>query len=497
MATDIIARGMAAKALSQGGGGEGGTANYNSLTGKPSINGVELTGNKTAAELNIAGLDGSGKIPMSLIPPEVAAQKQVDDLADRAEANEAALIKVTDALNNTPANDGKGATGTWDIDISGSAPYISVDSINMVGKTIIDMRTELDKLVAEVSVTKTVLTAVRFAGTWMDLWNAKNTTAKITDGSMWTFNLISSYFDDGYQVWLTQSYKDNSTYIVMKQNGVWLKAKRVALEETVLPLIEDVKKVIDTPENHNGIYRGKDLTGIYTVEEIYKKVSAGDFSDLYLGDYITVSITTTLPDVETPVTESVDLMIAGFDYYWNCGDNALTKHHLVLIPRNQGFATKAKMNAGNSTEGGYLNSDMHQKVLPCYAASLKTALNNHLLSYSTWLTNAVTASATSMAGAGMTGAASGCEMTPVELQLMNEVQLYGITAMSSSAYDVGVENRQLPVFKFINGVQFGRISFWLRSVASSANFALCNGVGYASCYGASAVLYVRPLILFG
>lgn len=38
-----------------GGGGGSSTTNYNSLTNKPKINGVELTGNKTSADLNIIG----------------------------------------------------------------------------------------------------------------------------------------------------------------------------------------------------------------------------------------------------------------------------------------------------------------------------------------------------------------------------------------------------------------------------------------------------------
>lgn len=37
-----------------GGGGEGGTTDYNALSNKPQINGVELTGNKTSAELGVA-----------------------------------------------------------------------------------------------------------------------------------------------------------------------------------------------------------------------------------------------------------------------------------------------------------------------------------------------------------------------------------------------------------------------------------------------------------
>jgi hypothetical protein len=155
------------------------------------------------------------------------------------------------------------------------------------------------------------------------------------------------------------------------------------------------------------------------------------------------------------------------------------------------------MNPTNTTTGGYYNSDMHQIVLPCYAKSLKTVLNNHLLAHKTWLTTTVNTSTPSMAGAGMTGASSASAWETTELQLMNEVQVYGTMVWSSSAYEVGVGNEKLPVFNFINPVQLGRYSFWLCSVASSTNFAIRNGNGLADYYGASTAFYVRPLILFG
>lgn len=40
---------------SHGGGGGGGSSNYNNLSNKPQINGVELSGNKTASDLGIGG----------------------------------------------------------------------------------------------------------------------------------------------------------------------------------------------------------------------------------------------------------------------------------------------------------------------------------------------------------------------------------------------------------------------------------------------------------
>lgn len=246
-------------------------------------------------------------------------------------------------------------------------------------------------------------------------------------------------------------------------------------------------------QNHNGVYRGKFLD--IDNEELSQRVRNG-FEDLYLGDYITRSITTTLPD-GTVKTETISLMIAAFNYYYNTGDTPLTRPHVILIPRTQGFATIAKMNETNTTTGGYLNSYMHQTVLPCYAASLKTALNDHVLSHSTWLTKTVNTSTPSMAGAGLTGAATACDWATVDLQLMNEVQLYGTTVWSSSAYDVGTDNRKLPVFDFITPVQFGRLPFWLRSVVSSTSFARCYSYGDANYYSASNAYYVRPLIVFG
>lgn len=288
---------------------------------------------------------------------------------------------------------------------------------------------------------------------------------------------------------------------------------------------------------HNNHFRGKDLTNVYTIDEMYDMIHSGKFDDLFLGDYFTKSMTTdiytrftgdsfasgtvyyemggTLTDrtwTETEdtapqtgkvyctkwtVSEYIALMYAAFDYYYNVGDTALTTHHAALIPRGYGFATPAKMNSSNTTVGSYYNCDMHQIVLPCYAKSLKTALNNHLLAHRTLLPNAINASAPTMAGAGMTGASNNWAWGTVELQLMNEPQIYGTTIWSSSAYDVGVDYKKLPVFDFINNIQYGRDSFWLRSVVSSTNFANCGNRGNANSYGASNALFVRPLILFG
>ena len=56
------------ESISGGGGGGGGTTNYNALTNKPSINSVELSGNKTLSDLGIqSAIDSSHKLSADLV----------------------------------------------------------------------------------------------------------------------------------------------------------------------------------------------------------------------------------------------------------------------------------------------------------------------------------------------------------------------------------------------------------------------------------------------
>jgi hypothetical protein len=102
-----------------------------------------------------------------------------------------------------------------------------------------------------------------------------------------------------------------------------------------------------------------------------------------------------------------------------------------------------------------------------------------------------------MAGAGFTGASTNWAWVTTELQLMSEQQVYGSSAWTSAAHDIGIDYAKLPVFNFVNPVMFGRYYFWLRSVVSSTHCAYCYSYGDANFTGASNALCVRPLILFG
>lgn len=319
--------------------------------------------------------------------------------------------------------------------------------------------------------------------------------------------------------------------------------------------LSKLKVINENPENHNGIYRGKDLTNVYTIEQIYERVHDGSFEDLYLGDYFTVPITTdlmtrftgsafvagttyyemdsgtdvtqrtwTVTQDETPqegkvyatkqvVEEDVDYMIAGFDLFLHTGhtvpgdsnSHLVTYHHLVIIPKTD-YKTSSKMHYNATDLTGYAGSDMHQITIPCYVESTKRALNNHLLPRVVRLSAVVNPDIPSSAGAGYMGAVTSAPGTWIYGALMSDIQAFGTTVLSSSFYEVGLDFERFPIFQFVSPVEGFDETFmgrtWLRTFG-----AVINGNVYYATYTAGGSvnfagtpetsIRVRPYFLFG
>ena len=248
---------------------------------------------------------------------------------------------------------------------------------------------------------------------------------------------------------------------------------------------------------HNGIYRGKNLGTFTSTAELETflsnhEIATGNFTDLYLGDYFTIQ----------DGTYNANWMIAGFDteFYkgWLVDGSSdvqwINQHHITLIPRIPLF--NAQMNSTNTTSGGYKGSAMHTSTLPTVVSNLQTVLGTHLLKRYALLSNAVDTTRSNMFGTAG-GASSSWEWTEVYATLPSEVQIYGSTIWSSSGYDTGEACMKLPVFNFINHVQFSRWRFWLRGVASSSYFCFASRNGNATTWDASSSIGVRPVICIG
>lgn len=266
---------------------------------------------------------------------------------------------------------------------------------------------------------------------------------------------------------------------------------------------------------HNGIFRGTNLLTKYTLAQILTKISNGDFEDLYIGDYFDITIST-----EFSGNETIRCIIAGFDMYLNNGDTPLTRHHAVIVTKNC-FAKAHWMNPINSTGKStneantsnlkaYAGSDMHNIVLAKYADAILTVIgSSHLITHRTLLTNEISETGVSMAGAGFTGYSSGWAWYDTRLQLLSEIQVYGSNVWSSSGYDTGCDNLQLPLFALdptakvckLGGTDDANSSnrywWWLKNVASASYFAYVGGDGNSAYYGASGGSGVRPLFLIG
>lgn len=233
----------------------------------------------------------------------------------------------------------------------------------------------------------------------------------------------------------------------------------------------------DNAATHNMVYRGKALGGSVTSEQ-WAAIKAGTFKDLYLGDYWSIG--------------GMDYIIAAFDYWYKCGDTACNTHHAVVIPRSQLYTYK--FNPTNTTEGGYVGSDLYKNGLTQAKTTFDTAFGPaHILNHREYLVNAVT-----------NGKPTGSDWYDSTVELMNENMVYGGRQFSpmpdgtdpwNTCRNYTIDKSQLPLFRLAPWMSFVRDQWcWLRDVVSAAYFAGCNGYGLADCGNASFAGGVWPAV---
>ena len=229
---------------------------------------------------------------------------------------------------------------------------------------------------------------------------------------------------------------------------------------------------------HNNIFRGNNLLNYFSsISAIQTAVSNGDFSKIYIGDYIPATITYEGTDYTT------NYRVAGINTFKNYADTALTRNHLVLIPDR---LFDAQMNTSNTTSGGYVGSRMYTTVLPALlnalAGSSSTPFYGKIISHRELFPNAE----------------NNWAWYDNSLCLLSEMEAYGSRIFASYGHSIGFY-AQMPLFKlnpdYIS--KFNRTNIWLRSVTSSASFCVASSDGDANGSGASGSCGVRPRFLFG
>ena len=261
----------------------------------------------------------------------------------------------------------------------------------------------------------------------------------------------------------------------------------------------------------------KDITAYITNGTFWKRLAGTNgyalFEDIYVGDYFKMSraISAYERTGQYQTTGSQYVTIAGLDTMMNNGDqgNGVNYHHAVMIA-GQGFGGtqhfgRSRMNAANTTEGGYKASEMNTLVLGEVTSTGSTAADatinqqlyaefgSHLKTTRELVSNAINATGYNRFGSS-TGCASSWEWTSAQAILISEIEVYGSIVWSSAGYDTGNSNRQLPLFAFSKQAQNNHSAYyWLKDIASTAHFCCVDDDGYADNGGAmSADNYVRP-----
>lgn len=258
--------------------------------------------------------------------------------------------------------------------------------------------------------------------------------------------------------------------------------------------------------------RGEDITEYWKDGSLADRIDGVNgfkpFEGMYLWDYIDLDSNITAPSSgggSTTGTKRIHIgEFNGLNNYQlnKRNDSANFFNHLRMVTGTH-FGM-SKMNDTNTTVGGYVGSKMHTDIIGDISTSgtlakqLYDQLGSLLVPTTELLTNSINAS-----GYNRFGTNSGCSnnWTPADTyaRLLSEIESNGSIIWSSSGYDTGNAQHQLPAFKNDKSVAYPQgIYYWLKDVATSTHFCISSGDnGYAFYNIASHVRYVRLLLTIG
>ena len=253
----------------------------------------------------------------------------------------------------------------------------------------------------------------------------------------------------------------------------WLDDLYTILLKNGLQSFNTLTNLLNTNANnsagvHSSIYRGKYLGNTYT-EKQKEAIANGTFDDLFIGDYWTIN--------------GVNWRIADFDYYYNVGDTAFTKHHVIIVPDTNLY--NAQMNSTNTTTGAYSGSEMYTTNLDNARIMFDNAFGSSFIPTHRGI----------YANTIGTTFPTGWSWRDMRVELMNEEQIYGHAvwgAGSLNGFDVGTQKTQFKLFALDQTKINIRENYWLANSVPPGSFSCVTKDCFAWNYGASVSFGVRP-----
>jgi len=311
---------------------------------------------------------------------------------------------------------------------------------------------------------------------------------------------------------------DTLSYIIISNQALYSDSILYDTSHSVEDNFKNIEIIIPPNITNYAAYknaggnRGEDITKYWKDGSLADRIDGANgfkpFEDLYLWDYIDLDSDITAPSSgggSTTGTKRIHIgEFNGLNNYQlnKRTDNTNFFNHLRMVTGTH-FGM-SKMNDTNTTAGGYLGSKMHTTIIGGISTSgtlakqLYDQLGSLLVPTTELLTNSMNASGYNRLGAN-SGCANNGTWADVYARLLSEIESNGSIVWSSSGYDTGNAQHQLPAFKNDKSVAYPQgIYYWLKDIATSANFCLSLGRrGNALYNSASSVNYVRLLLTLG
>ena len=262
---------------------------------------------------------------------------------------------------------------------------------------------------------------------------------------------------------------------------------------------------LNTPSSNNSFYVNRNITSWYQDGSLWDRINGKNgyvtMEGIYPGCWFYMNNAINSKEVGNTSTGGRMVLIIGCNSLYNQGEDSLrvTYDHIVCCPYNH-FGL-AKMNLTDISTGGYWNSHLQQDIIGSVTSSpdvggtinqqLLNEFGSHLKTYSDIISSSIDDTLENSIHIE-TGASSAETWHDIQAQLMSEVEVYGSTVFSSSAFDIGCAKTQFPAFKNNTGMVNFKQGYWLKDVVSKTRFACLNHKGDAYYRKATDMVNVRP-----